>query len=83
MVDGEDRGWWLERLAPDRCPVVSPGLGEHEAGRLCNGPERDAPATFLPSACAGCGRDADAVIDDRAWCVDCFHESASCCAGEE
>ena len=32
--------------------------------------------------CDGCGQEAVAVIDEKGWCVDCFHESGSCCAGE-
>jgi 23S rRNA (cytidine1920-2'-O)/16S rRNA (cytidine1409-2'-O)-methyltransferase len=32
--------------------------------------------------CEGCGREAVTMIDGKGWCVDCFHESGSCCQGE-
>ena len=40
------------------------------------------PAPIPLENCAACGREAVVVIDEKGWCVDCFHEAGSCCAGE-
>lgn len=42
----------------------------------------DSSAAPMPD-CAGCGREAAVVIDGKGWCVDCFHNCGSCCAGDE
>lgn len=45
----------------------------------------DEPATSPkapPPPCTGCGRDSDAVIDGKGWCVDCYQGMGSCCSAE-
>lgn len=35
------------------------------------------------TTCHRCGAEADAVMGEHAWCLDCLQVQGSCCAGEE
>ncbi len=52
-----------------------------ETCKLIEAMTTGSPAPLPP--CVGCGREAATMIDGKAWCVDCFHECGSCCAGDE
>jgi hypothetical protein len=48
-----------------------------------NPPANNGTESVPVTDCERCGREAAVVIDGKGWCVDCFHECGSCCAGEE